>query len=346
MTDYRQHPTIQMAKMMKNFVFLSDKPLKVDMDTAEAGDTFAVIEKKLKRFDAVAADIQESYGKEEDAITKEAKEDFRLEIVHSAIDENFRRIYKNELRTMRTAKSLFEFLKNSFDHLTKEEKANAAEKELESMVRLMERNERFVSFYNRLQCTAALVDDNEYVRNHLIKKVFKANLTPRLQEFLVIQGKQNVSVSDMAKFLDEKLQYKNRLTVSSVESGRMEKDLSILKTEIKALTENMTLLMQTVSKQHDDETGIINQIEHHKNGRKVHTKRRENTPNFRQKMQNQQFQWELNKYGKPIKCQKCGLMGHSSSSCLGLCKQRCYSCKEVGHLQSVCRKNKNTTKNF
>ena len=60
------------------------------------------------------------------------------------------------------------------------------------------------------------MEDYESVRNHLKKKISTGKLTPMLQEFLLIHGKRNISVSDMTKFIDEKQQYKNRLTVSSI----------------------------------------------------------------------------------------------------------------------------------
>ena len=61
--------------------------------------------------------------------------------------------------------------------------------------------------------------------------------------------------------------------------------------------------------------------------------------------QNRQAEWQLNRFGKPIRCFKCGMMGHTAATCLGLCKAICHTCNKVGHLQSVCPQRQRTTKN-
>ena len=52
--------------------------------------------------------------------------------------------------------------------------------------------------------------------------------------------------------------------------------------------------------------------------------------------------WELNKFGVPIICDKCGWKGHKTKDCWGLI--RCVNCNERGHAITICPKLTTTTK--
>jgi len=49
--------------------------------------------------------------------------------------------------------------------------------------------------------------------------------------------------------------------------------------------------------------------------------------------------WELDRFGVPIQCNKCGWKGHKAANCMGLI--RCSHCREQGHAISICPKRKN-----
>ena len=51
-------------------------------------------------------------------------------------------------------------------------------------------------------------------------------------------------------------------------------------------------------------------------------------------------EWELNKYGKPFRCRKCGLLGHKDQNCKGT-HLTCNKCQQVGHIAPACQMSKN-----
>ena len=46
--------------------------------------------------------------------------------------------------------------------------------------------------------------------------------------------------------------------------------------------------------------------------------------------------WEINRYGKPFRCQKCGILGHRTESCRGNAQITCHACNQTGRLKFVC----------
>ena len=47
--------------------------------------------------------------------------------------------------------------------------------------------------------------------------------------------------------------------------------------------------------------------------------------------------WEINKYGKPFRCRKCGIIGHRTESCRGNSQVSCHNCGKIGHMKFVCQ---------
>ena len=319
------HPTIHLGKIIRNYLFGTLKPIQLKAETSDRERAFIKLEKQLRKFKAACDDVTKAYfgAKEIDAITKEVIEDYRLEIILSAISEEFQKLHKDQLNTFEDSEKLIKFLKNSFDTQTEEEKSSAAEQKLRSMTRRVEMNERFSCFYDRLMNTARLVDKNTEIQKHIVKTAFKSNLTPKLKEFLIIQGKNDLETEELAAYLDEKQQYKASKVVNQIQTEKMEGKIETLETEIRSLSK----LMEKLLEQKSEENAQINAMK---------VSKREHLPNQNLPRTDRQYGWELNKFGKPFRCHKCGLMGHRASNCLGLCKQICHICKKVGHLQSVC----------
>ena len=319
------HPTIHLGKIIRNYLFGTLKPIQLKAEISDRERAFTKLEKQLRKFKAACDDVTKAFFgvKEVDAITKEVIEDYRIEIILSAISEEFQKIHKDQLNTFEDSEKLLKFLKNSFDTLTEEEKSTAAERKLQSMTRRVEMNERFSCFYDRLMNTARLVDKNTEIQKHIVKTAFKSNLTPKLKEFLIIQGKSDLEIGELAAYLDEKQQYKASKIVNQIQTEKMEGKIETLETEIRSLSK----LMEKLLERKEEEKAETNAVK---------VLKREYPPNNNRSRTDRQYGWELNKFGKPFRCHKCGLMGHRASNCLGLCKQICHICKKVGHLQSVC----------
>ena len=65
-----------------------------------------------------------------------------------------------------------------------------------------------------------------------------------------------------------------------------------------------------------------------------------NNQNVQQRRFNINPEWDLNQYGAPIRCRKCGVLGHMDQRCTGT-DLRCHRCNQVGHIAPACPMSKN-----
>ena len=92
-----QHPTIMLGKIIRNYFFTTDKPIQLKYDESKTEKCFQKIEKQLRKFKAASDDIISGYSKGIDEITKEVIEDYRLEIIQSALSEGIKAAYDDEV---------------------------------------------------------------------------------------------------------------------------------------------------------------------------------------------------------------------------------------------------------
>ena len=327
-----QHPVIAIQTAVQNFS-LRTKPITLKLKSGEYEKISEKITQEVKKYTSfIDATIQE-FGLEADQTIKKFQEDGKRDILLSALAPDFIEKYQSEIYYEDSFEKLKNFLSEIIGTQSAKSRSKAAKDEMSKITRDSASEEKFLRFLTRLSRLANIVTDDQSVQKFLLAEHFERSLSPALKTFLHEQGKASEEPESIAKFLDKMNKYKRTVDLHSVELTEtkeeihafMQKKFDELQTEMRkilALQENANL-------QYSAEINAINKkTTPNQNSKDRHFNDYETFPP----------EWELNRFGRPFRCRKCGVRGHRDFDCKGTTLS-CYLCKKVGHIQPACPKN-------
>ena len=201
-------------------------------------------------------------------------------------------------------------------------------------------SEKFARFLTRLERLAKIVSEETVVQTFLVNKHFQRALTPSIRSFLREREKNTESPAKIAAFLDGLGKHKQTPELNSLESFKTHEEIQQLHAKFDSLQEEMREILHHQRPKNvnfDPNLAIMNVIK---------AKSQKGRPGF--PFDNSTFppHWEINRYGRPFRCRKCGLRGHRDENCRGT-TLTCRLCNTVGHIQLACpqREQKSYQKN-
>ena len=200
----------------------------------------------------------------------------------------------------------------------------------DAMSRRVETGEKFAAYLKRLNNVAlqlATGEENAKTREFIVDAQFRKSLTPAEAEFILIHGKENMTVADQAQLLDDKRQF----LVSKVNAIRQNR-IDELECQVAEAMEESTQLRSTIDSlkrqgeaRHAEQAAQINEMRAMMSSKKRNDEQRRTVPR------------RTAPYGKrparlksSERCEECGLPKHN-----GACyfTGTCNTCGKVGHIQ-------------
>ena len=326
---------IQILKALELFKS-REQTLKVNLSPEDANYEISKISEVVNEFSQVATEIAKSNSSETKASILKIIKNGKYEILKSAIATDLNEKYKIQLRSFTEYEKLKTYLESIFQSsLSKNDLIRNARRKLEECVRFSEDNETFTLFLGRLELIAETLKEKstEETAEIFIRDAFFRNLSPQLKTFLSDNGKKD---TEIAKFFDEREKYHissqvpapvkanvNHLDSSSNAKAKKEKS------EIEALKEQIAVLTDLVQTSLNPSAPEINKVG-------VSGQKTPNRPNVQPRMG-----WKSRTNYRVVRCQECGVLGHSKENCRKTCRLICHKCGKMGHLQAVCRFAKN-----
>ena len=345
------------------------KPIKSGMCPSDFEDVLEELNEKLENFVHLTDKSIKANQLENDPKCKSMQDRARRTIIKSACDKDFCETYHDDIKYYKNADNLLNFIKEIIGEVSLEQKQEKASKKLRGSTRNITREEKFSRFLATLTRIAEGITDNTHTRGHLVNEEFKKNLTRENRAYLKDHGKNGKSVKEIAQFLDEKEKYKKTVSINAVDTAETTIEIKALREQIHAQSQqiqNLTLLWQNKTHEIDERLDAneelidVNKLAARQNypkTRAVTPTRYENrTLANRNEIRNkpiasQQHQqstinqypadWELNRYGAPYRCRKCGIRGHRDFNCKGTDKS-CDECGQSGHIKPACPKRPTT----
>lgn len=161
--------------------------------------------------------------------------------------------------------------------------------------------------------------------------------------FIREKEKSSEPPEKIAEFLDKLGKNKTNVDLNSLELSST-KQIDQLHEKIDSLQNEMRALFRyQQTKNYEEETADLYAIK-----AKRQTQEAKKTINFPRRQPNRQNNqgvetfpphWELNRYGRPFRCRKCGLRGHRDENCTGT-DFVCRICNKIGHIQPACPERK------
>ena len=359
MTDIIMLPTAAIEQA-KNCYKLSRELITSRTKPAGLQAAKLLINDKLARFKLLADSAIEAAHKDHKTTAEQYKNIAAKDIVLTALSDDFTLQYADEIRDTNDSKTLLALLDDIIGTPTEKQAQSEAEENLANLTRDIDSEEKFERFYKRLDRLAGKATTDATIKNHLITKAFNRNITPRIRSFLHEQNKNNLDAQATAKYLDQMLKHKKTAYINNIEnpeaSARMielQKQNTDLHDKMDSMQRLLATLLENQTQQNLDLQ--VNQIKPHRpQPAKPSPKPNKFQPPTHQgpPMREQAPQryinpaWELNKYGKPFTCRKCGIRGHRDENCRGT-HLACRICEKVGHIQYACpqRQTKNMSLN-
>ena len=362
MTEIMMQPTAAIEQA-KTFCELKRKIITTRTKPADFATAKLIIDENLNRFKLLTDPTIESANESSKASAKTYQAIAEKDIVVSALSDDFIERNIHEIRETKNAKELLTLLADIIGTLSQKQIQHNAEESLNNLSRDVESNEKFERFYKRVQRLAQKASDDTTIQKHLITKTFNRNLTPRIRTFLHEREKNELNTEETAKFLDQMFKYKKPAYVNNIESPEASARMIELQQQNTDLHNKMDSLQQLLSTLLENQASAqktmdyqINQIKSQRvpdrksfdgDGRKPNNHQNVSHDHAKQPELHQQGYinptWELNKYGKPFTCRRCGIRGHRDENCRGT-RLQCHICKEEGHIQYACPQRPNRNK--
>ena len=314
-----------------------------------------LINDRLKKFKLLANSAIKRAPADQKTDAETYKNMSSKDIVLSAISDDFAVRHAEDIRETTDSTTLLQLLEEIIGTPSAKQIQNEAEENLTNLTRDIDNEEKFERFYKRLDRLAKKASDDANIQKHLITKAFTRNLTPRIRSFLHEHDKINLETSAMAKHLDKMMKYKKVAHLNNIESSESSAQMVELQKQNSEMHEKMhtmhdkmdsmqrllaaLLENQTSTHQNQEENLHLNQIRSQRPPSKPFIPRNKEIQPPKTQHQTQQKYinpaWELNKYGAPFTCRKCGLRGHRDENCKGT-NIVCHTCGQAGHIKYVC----------
>ena len=299
--------------------------LRLGLTPADAAFELTKISENVEEFEDMSCQLAvDNKMAKDDATILAAIEKGKFDILSHAINQDLVEKHKLQLRSYKNFDSLKKYLTSIYQSaLSADEIIQNARRELSQITRFSADNETYTNFLERVETLAEPLKTTESMQlfNLFTKEAFTRNLTPQNKQFLDDHGQSTKSLAEKAKFLDER---KKHFPDTSVNNIQTDAQFSKIEAQIAALT---SLVQKSLRPESERQPAEANKIS-------VQTGKIESQP---AQTRNPNF----NPIGRPMRCQQCGLFGHSKETCRRTLKAICHKCGRRGHLQAVCRMSKN-----
>ena len=313
------------------------------------------IEENLKRFAFLADQAIKKTDGDSKVSAEACKAYAERDIILSSLSEEFLTKHHEEIRDAKTKDALLNLLEDIIGTLTEAQIRSAAEEQLNNLTRDSENEEKFLRFYNRIERLAknstGTTETDKHIQSHLIKKTFFRNITPKLKTFLHEHDKTGLSAKDTAAYLDKMLKYRRSVNLFNLENAEASTRMAEMAEKMDGMQKLLATLLEN---QNATKHSMDLQINELRSQRQTDAPKRsakmertpfntKSAPRQNNAIQNTQTtsqryvnpNWELNKYGKPFTCRKCGMRGHRDENCRGT-NMICHICGQSGHIKYVC----------
>ena len=338
-----QHPVIAIQTAVQNFS-LRTKPISLKLKPGEYEKIQERIGQEVAKFTSFTDATIKEFDLQANAEILKFQNDGKREILMSALAQDFLEKYQSDLHFEDTYDKLKIFVSEIIGSQSAAAKRKAAQDQLRSITRDVSSEEKFSRFHTRLERLAKMVTDEPAVQKFLIEDHFRTSLSPSLKTFLHERGKSSEEPVKIAEFLDKMEKFKRTVDLNSIEASETKKEILALNEKFdKLINEKFDKLQHELheflkfqkAKDFDFQAIEVNALTKPKNYRiapenRPSTERNESFPPY----------WELNRYGRPVRCRKCGVRGHRDVNCKGT-TLTCRICQKVGHIQPACPKNPN-----
>ena len=334
-----QHPVIAIQTAVKNFS-LRNQPISLKLRPGEFEKIQDRIGQEVKKFTSFTDATINEFQLQNDTDIIKFQNDGKREILLSALAPDFIDKYQSDIHYEETYEKLNKFVSEIIGCQSAAAKSRAAKEQMKSITRDSASEEKFSRFYTRLDRLAKLVSDKPDVQKFLVVEHFSRSLSPNLKTFLHEQGKTSEEPAKVAEFLDKMEKYRRTIDLNQIEGFETKKEIHALNEKFDKLinekfdklqNELKEILQLQKATKFDYEAVEINAVSKPK-----YQPRENRKPN----LQPETFppHWELNRYGRPIRCRKCGLRGHRDVKCPGT-DLICRLCQKKGHIAPACPKN-------
>ena len=344
MTNFVRHPMECMQIARTTYGFNGKPIIKLGVSKDRSTQIFDQIDFALDQFNFTVDASIEKFQLTQCDKTEKYKIHNQLELIKSAIDTQFLAKYESDIFFIKTPEELIALLKKLVGTISPQQKQENARIQLAEATRRVDEEEEFEQFYTRLSHLARASNDNKTIQEFLLQNTFEKALNANHRQFLIDQDQTNLDLLEKAKYLDKRNKHKKQIRINEIDTTannaiQMEliNQMSALTTKIAELsTQNATFATQNAAfeaeifklkTQPKRQNFLIHQPHHTK------LKTAQNDRSI-------PSQWELNKYGKPYRCRKCGLLGHKDEKCRGT-HLTCRKCNKVGHIAPACPLSKN-----
>ena len=164
-----------------------------------------------------------------------------------------------------------------------------------------------------------------------------------LRQYLCDHDELDSEPLDQAKFLDKKRKNKKQIQINEIGAAQNSAFQKELMEQMANQNQVLTALTEKITQLTTQNNQLTNQnakFEAEINKLKTTPKSVSSEAQRSQKQIEPRPEWELNKYGKPFRCRKCGLLGHKDQNCKGT-NLTCNKCHQVGHIAPACQMSKN-----
>ena len=327
-----QHPVIAIQTGVEQFSFKS-KLITLRLEPGDFDIIRTKIDSGVSKFTNFTNATIDQFDLADDTEIKSYQEDGKREILYSALAPDFLRKYEADLIYEDSYDKLMKFINETIGTQSTTCRSKIAEEKMANLTRDSAADEKFSRFLTRLERLAQLVSSEKIIQEFLVNKYFHSAISPSLRSFLREREKSTETPIKIAEFLDNLGKHKKVVDLNSLESSRTNKKIkeldekidakfSVLHTEIKEILRNQQSQYTT------SQVAEVHAVKNLKSQGQTFFDSRNETSSFH---------WELNRYGRPYRCRKCGLRGHRDQNCKGT-DLTCRICKVVGHISTACPK--------
>ena len=219
MAMMKAHPSVLITRLTEYFECKGDRPIKIGLTNTELKLAEKVIKRHKQRFDASAEVEIKNFGST-DQTASAAIEEGQTEIILSFCTEEYKRRYHDCLADLNSFDEIMSFIKSKVTIPTKEEETEFEFKRLFKCTRIIDENETFTSYIQRLKQIAMKVDGDKNTQLFLVNNVFKKNIAS-LMPFLKDHNMATKDITLVAEFLDTREKNKKSVLINEINSTNL-----------------------------------------------------------------------------------------------------------------------------